>query len=651
MRANRSALLGVTLIALVTFAHASAPDWLRQAAHAQFPSYPSDTRAVVVLSEQTTTVKDSGEITTFYRRAVKILRPEGREEARVVVAFDKETRISGFKAWSITAKGDEYEVKEKDSLETSFSPDSLYEDTRHKILMVPGADPGSVIGYEYEQKRRPSILEDAWWFQDDVPVLRAAFTLRLPSGWEYKPYWSNYAAKEPQSAGGNQFTWQLENLPGIERQPRMPPRRAVAGWLAVHYYPSQNAKLGTGVSWQQIGSWYYQLAASRREATPEIKQKVAELTRSAVTPLDKIKAIANFLQRDVRYVAIEIGIGGYQPHPAQDVFVNRYGDCKDKVTLMSTMLQEVGVESYYVLINATRGVTQPKVPSSRFNHAILAIKLSPEVPLDNLYATVQHPVLGRILFFDPTSSLTPLGFLPSSLQANYGLIVTEKGGELVELPLLVPVLNRFLRVADLALSPDGTLSGSVQEIRSGQSAAARRAQLLEMPANDRRKVLEETLGGALGGFSLVDYRIEGLEDYGGSLLFTYRFIARGYAKNAGNLLLVRPRVLGRRSDDVMEGKERKYPVEFEQTALDSDIFQIALPAGYQIDELPPPMNASYDFAEYRSQTKLEGNVLRYQRDFKVSQVEVPMNHLEDLKKFYRQITEDENNTAVLKREP
>ena len=65
--------------------------------------------------------------------------------------------------------------------------------------------------------------------------------------------------------------------------------------------------------------------------------------------------LAEFVQQDIRYVGIELGIGGFQPHPAPDVFSHRYGDCKDKATLVRTMLREIGVDSYYVLINATRG--------------------------------------------------------------------------------------------------------------------------------------------------------------------------------------------------------------------------------------------------------------------------------------------------------
>src|SRR5271163_369566 len=142
------------------------------------------------------------------------------------------------------------------------------------------------------------------------------------------------------------------------------------------------------------------------------------------------------MQHQVRYVAIELGIGGSQPHPAGEVFKHRYGDCKDKATLLGSMLKEIGVDSYYVIINIERGVVTNRTPAfNGFDHAILAIRL-PEGTSSDLVAVTQHPRLGKLLFFDPTNEITPLGKLSGALQANYGLLVAPDGGELVELPLM-----------------------------------------------------------------------------------------------------------------------------------------------------------------------------------------------------------------------
>jgi len=132
-------------------------------------------------------------------------------------------------------------------------------------------------------------------------------------------------------------------------------------------------------------------------------------------------------------------------------------------------------------------------------------------------------------------------------------------------------------------------------------------------------------------------------------IFDYSLVAQDYAKTAGNLLLVRPRVIGNKSSSLLETKEpRKYPVEFEGPSRDTDTFEIKLPDGYQVDDLPPAVNADYSFASYHSKAEVDGNTLRYTRTFEVKELTVPLNKVDELKKLYRIIANDERNTAVLK---
>lgn len=653
-----SRTLGVGLVAVLLVgslpAGAGTPDWLRAAARTSLPDYPEETEAVMLLNEQITTVSSRGEIKTRYRIAYKILRPEGSRYGLVRVYFDNETRLTYLNAWSLPAGEKAYEVKQKEAVETSPFSGFLFEDKRLKWLQIPATHPGNVVGYEYEQKRRPFILQDSWEVAQSIPVRRARYTLRLPKGWEFEAYWVHCPRQEPQPGGKDGWVWELTEIPAVETEPAMPDWRAVAARLVVSFFPARGQVPGEShASWQDVGRWYARLARPTRQGTPEIQQKVAELTAAQPTLLDKIEALAAFLQREVRYVAIEIGIGGYQPHSAQAVFANRYGDCKDKATLLATMLGELGVESHYVLVNLRRGVVAPEAPTVRsFNHVILAVRLPEEVEGSGFYAVQEHTELGRLLFFDPTDELTPFGYLPTSLQANHGLLVTEEGGELLELPLLSPNLNRLLRVGKFVLTVSGDLTGAVKEIRSGAPAVWRRSVLLTAPGGERVKVLEQALVRDLGGFLLQGAWVKNLEEYDENLVLDYRLTADKYARRVGNLLLVRPRVLGRKAWTLLEGQEeRKYPVEFPGTSMESDIVEIRLPTGYQVDELPPPLDLVNDFAEYHSAAEVEGGLLRYRRNYIVKDVLVPTERLAELKEFFRQIATDERNQAVFKRTP
>lgn len=131
--------------------------------------------------------------------------------------------------------------------------------------------------------------------------------------------------------------------------------------------------------------------------------------------------------------------------------------------------------------------------------------------------------------------------------------------------------------------------------------------------------------------------------------FKYTFQSDNYARTAGNLLLVRPRVLGSKSSGVLETKEaREFPLEFRGPSRDTDTFDIALPPGYEVDELPPPMDAEYSFGRYHSKTEASGQTLHYTRSVEIRELSVPVSKINKLKAFYRMIATDERNTAVLK---
>jgi len=646
---------GMAAVWCAPAAAGDAPGWMRALVNEPLPAHDEKTDAVVLYAERVVTVESADKIRTRTRVALKILRPSGRSAGTVRVHFDAQTKISGLHGWCIPAQGKVYEVKDKDAVEVNLANiegSELVSDVRDLFLRIPAADPGNLVGFEYQQEGRPYVLQDIWDFQEAVPIRETSYTLQLPAGWEYKAGWRNHAEVAATPAGANGWQWQLRDVPALRMEEEMAPERAVAGELVISFFPpggaGQNKRF---TDWHDLGVWYTELTQGRREASPAIKQKVAELTGSLATPLEKMQALARFLQREVRYVAIELGIGGYQPHPATEVFQHRYGDCKDKATLLSTMLKEIGVESYYVIINSQRGVVTASTPAfNGFDHAILAIRLPEGTAGESLVAVMQHPKLGRLLFFDPTSELTPFGMLSGPLQENYGLLAGPEGGELVELPLLLPALSGVVRKGTLTLSANGTLSGDVQEMRVGDRAEAQRYALRTVKNDaDKVKPLETLLAHSMASYRLTRATVGNADLIDRPFIFQYSLVAENYAKTAGNLLLVRPRVLGEKSSALLETKEpRRYAVMFAGPSRDMDEFEITLPAGYVAEELPPAVSVDYGFAQYHSKSEMKGNVLHYVRTFEVRQVTVPLEKVEELKKLYRIIATDERNTAVLK---
>jgi hypothetical protein len=366
-------------------------------------------------------------------------------------------------------------------------------------------------------------------------------------------------------------------------------------------------------------------------------------------PMERISALASYVQHNIRYVAIEIGIGGYQPHPAQDVFTSGYGDCKDKATLLSAMLHEAGVNAYYLLINDRRDYLAADFPSLlAFDHLILAIQLPDAANPEPFSPILHHEKLGRLLLFDPTDSSTPIGFLPTNLQASQALLVTDGEGELIATPLSPPSVNRLLRVGTLSLEKDGTLKGTIEEISFGAYATALRESLRNLPAKQRQTVLQSMLTDMIEGAVLTGASTSTLNKFEAAMTVKYELVAPAYAQRAGDLFLFRSCVLGRKGSSILEGKPRKQPLVFSYASSESDKVDISLPDGYGIDEIPKSVKYDYPFAAYRSETKVSSHELNYVRTYERKEVRIPVDKLNDMKKLYTDIADDERGYAVLR---
>jgi hypothetical protein len=626
----------------------SVPDWVRAAVAEPLGTYPADTNAVVLLDETTLVVGNDGKAVEHHRYAVKILRASGRDEGMARIYFDKDSKVLSMKVWSIGPDGHEYQVKDNEIVEVGLPGEgNYYEDMRVKVANPPGRDPGGVVAWETEQRLPPYRHEDDWFFQDNLPRVKQSFTLELPANYSYVGVAAHHTVVKAVDLEHGRYLWEFDNTPAIdlERVPMPPHLEGLMGRLAVHYGPSGDPTLGT---WQGVGEWYDQLARDRMVATPEIAAKAAALTAGKTDFYDKTEAIAEFVQKQIRYFVIEKGIGGNQPHPAADIFRNGYGDCKDKSTLLAAMLSSVGIHSAIVLVDSHRGFVDPAAPSSMGNHAIAAVQIPDGYDSPKLRSVVTAKSGHRYLIVDPTWEKTAFGQLEHNLQGSYALLVEGKDSEVVQIPVLKPELNTLQRTAELQLQADGSLKGSYTEKRFGDLSEYRRNMYTNGDAKEQKTFLDKMLSLDLVSFSVSDLKVENVQAFNKELTTTFNLSAERYARPAGPLLMVRPRVIGSEGLET-DKKPRTVPINLEQTMQEKDDYTIELPEGYTADEVPEPVKLDVGFASYESSTEVKGHALHYTRTYTVKQVTVPAERYADVRKLAETIGEDEQTRAVLKK--
>jgi uncharacterized protein DUF3857/transglutaminase superfamily protein len=633
-------------------ASATAPDWLKQAGAEKLPVYPADTKAVVLDDETDITIEGPGQYVEHDRRILKILRPDGRDYAHLRVPLQQQDKLLSIRGWSIDSSGHEFEVKDKEFEDVASLPSEvLYSDVRFRHARAPaGEQPGTIIGFEYEVRYVNWLKQVSWVYQERIPVRHTEFTLQLPAGWEYKSAWSGGKNPTPERLADNRWKWTQSDVPAIHDDEELMPRPYGLEARGEFAYFGPNSGTAQGGSWENIAKWQSELAAGRRTPSPQITAKVHELIAGKNDFDSKVRAITDYVQSNIRYVGIEIGVGGYQPHPAADVFRYGYGDCKDKATLLSSMLQEGGVRSEYVIVETDRGIVHPELPALVFDHMIVAIELPPDTPLSKYESVVKAKSGKKYLLFDPTSEYTPLGELPSYAENNYVLLVADGSGELLLLPNLDPAMNILERTGKFKLAIDGTLAGEVVEDRTGYHALRQRYAFKAANEQERSKYVENFLNQSLKQFSLHNPRIEGLETRG-KLTLKYGFTTASYAQKMGALMLVRPRVVGEKDLGLDFSKPRLYPVELHGSSKESDTYEIELPEGYTVDDIPDPVKIDVGFASYQSKTEIKGQTLSYHREYVVRSVEIDPEKFAQLKAFEGSIGADERAAVVLKKAP
>jgi hypothetical protein len=258
-----------------------------------------------------------------------------------------------------------------------------------------------------------------------------------------------------------------------------------------------------------------------------------------------------------------------------------------------------------------------------------------------------------LLIFDPTDEVTPVGLIRSELQGGYGNIANGENSQVLRMPVLPPEAEGLSRKGTFTLAADGTLTGDVREQFIGDDATSERWFIKDTDSRQMHEELEKGLGSDLPGLSFKGFEFSGTSELDHPLSLDLHLAVAGYAHPSGPLLLLRPRILGSHAHfvpDVMEGKDRVYPIEIGHPGHWSDSFDVAIPDGYVIDDVPNPVDVDLDFASYHASVSAQGKVLHYQSEYVVRDIEIPPAKAAAFRLLESAILSNEKSSAVLKKQ-
>ncbi len=625
MRSNLALLAALSCGALA--GADDVPAWLKDAAAATLPAFDRKVTKVVLFNEEATVVADTGRLTQTTRTAIRFLTGVGAEHMFVERYDTASSKVKEFRAWLIPANGKVKKYGKDEILDLACAENDVYNDCRRRVVSARrDADAGVVFAFESVVERQLFANQLMFSFQDSSPVRLARFSVTAPSGWEVKSASFNGAPAEPPPAGGT-YTWQMENLPAIEAETASPSALTLAPWTGVNLIGRQRLPL----SWPAAAKMLVDLNEGVAEPNESIAAKAKALTEGAATELDKIRAIGRFVQQ-INYVSVQVDIakgGGYRPHAAPQVYQHLYGDCKDKANLMRAMLKAVGITAFPVAIYAgDRTHVLREWPSlGTFNHAISAIRVGPDT---HASAVLDHPRMGRLLFFDSTDPYTPAGFVPDHEQASFALVGMADAGDLVQVPAAPAVAEARERTVEAILGADGSLSGSFVDKRSGEALPEALAQYRGRSKTDFVKSIERWIGRSVPGGAASDVQAS---DEAGAFVLKARFQSARYAQAPqARMMIFRAAPLRHTDSLVLSEKTRKHPIEVDADAL-LETTRITLPAGFKVDELPDAVKVESPFGKFEASWAVDGGVVVFRRRLEIQAQSVPAAKYAELRKF------------------
>lgn len=513
----------------------------------------------------------------------------------------------------------------------------MFSDVKVKVMVARDLAVGDALEYQFERAVRVPLKPGDFWamhYQEQNSVVDSeVVVLDVPADRHLTLKASPDAHYTTDEKNGRRiYRWELSNPKPREASDLPPDPIFVASTLT---------------DWKQVGDWYRGLEAPRIEVTPEIKALATQLTTGKNTPREKLDALYVYASEQVRYVALEFGIGGYQPHAAADVLKNRYGDCKDKSGLLESLLAAAGITAYPALLNAEHGVIEPAVPMpGQFNHVITV------VPMD-----------GQLIWMDPTLGLAPLGVLAASERGKQALVVEPGASRLEEIPQKSPIPDREALTATGKLDAAGKLTLDDRLELRGLSEVLFRT-LFRLGNQDALKMVEKQIANAQApGATAADpkpsdaldlsrpFRLDLTvtdPDYFPALEKSHDVRVPLFHAETGGMdsEIERARKQLEESAKKAGGKEPQ-DINLGVGTMDYSI-DVEVDPAYQVD-LPLPVHVDRSFASYDSTYTFDHGHLRAQRLLVLKVSKLPAADWQDVDAFRKLIDSDSGQTLQLRR--
>jgi tetratricopeptide (TPR) repeat protein len=500
----------------------------------------------------------------------------------------------------------------------------VYTDFRQKHVTVAALRPGDTLEFAFTAGTHTALAPGQFWTEYDFArqgaVLDEQLEIDVPLDVAVKV--KTQPGFDPQTSevnGRRVYRWHGSHKPGNEEAEQK-------AWVAAQRDGTDlpAVRLTTFQKWEDVGRWYAALEATPRRPGAELRRKAEELTRGLATPMERIETLYDYVAKNFRYVSLSLGAGRYQPRAAGDVLRAEYGDCKDKHTLLASLLESIGVPASAALMSSARKI-DPDFPSpSQFDHVITRVSGQ-----------------GTDIWLDTTTEIAPFRLLTPNLRKKQALVVDAVGAShLEETPADPPVLSINATDIDGELDPAGKLTAHVRMELRGDLELLLRAIARRTPRPQWKKLIESLNEQSGMSGEVSDWTISDPADTRRPLVIDYRVTAPAFIDRSKKSVQV-GLPFGDASLPEVERTDAdpQPPVKLVPPGESRYRLRVAVAPVYAL-RTPLPVSMTRDFGEYKSEYSLEAGVFSAVRTMRVRQSELPASRAGDYAAFRRVVATD-----------
>lgn len=522
------------------------------------------------------TVFPSGLGSSYRQVAAQIVTEDGARSWRTYsIVYDPDVQRVTVRAARVYRNGRVLEAN--DSFEQQLGEPwyRIYYDTRAMVLVFPDLEPGDVVEVRYriddvaERNQFDDYYGDLQFLAADAPIARFDYVLITPTTRSFyfnEPHLASLVHDTSEADGTRTDHFHAADVPAIVTEPDSPGMTEVAPYLHVSTYRS----------WEEVGRWWWGLAHDQLYADESLRRTVHDLVDGVTDLRERVRRIYHWVIVNTRYVGLEFGIHGFLPYRVPQIVQRGFGDCKDKASLIYTMLREAGIDARMVLLRTRRNGAITDLPASLsvFDHAIAYV---PELDL----------------YLDGTAEFSGIEDFPDMDQGVTVLVVGPDSAELRRTPVLPPERNHHARELTITLDADGGGRIAASETIRGSGAPWFRSTF--QPEGTREARLESWFRAVVPATDVTETHFSHLDDFDVPVTFTFEATAPQLAQRDADGLRIPASVLGDLTRSIARMDSRDMVLDLGATESYVEDRTVRLPAGFTVADLPDGGEARSEF--------------------------------------------------------